>query len=133
MLTWARGRADRRAGRGRGAHRRGRLEERGAPARAVAPVFSLLDLRRRRRGTLPARAAPRRGEGHVAWVRGPHGGRAPRGGGGTPRRPEGGRGGDRAAGGSWQARSARDAPRGGENSRRPPPRVPGRLPAPRRH
>ncbi|CAA9492720.1 MAG: Putative Nudix hydrolase YfcD, partial [uncultured Rubrobacteraceae bacterium] len=126
----------RHSGRGdRGAGRRGRLEERGAPARAVAPVYSLLDLRRRcrHRRTQASRAAPRRDERHLAGVPGPHGGRAPGGGRGDARRPAGGRGGAGAARRSGQARAARRAPHGAGDTGGPRPGVPGRLPRPRRH
>src|SRR4028119_588017 len=105
MLTWRHGRTGRREGwRVRGADRRGRVEERGAPAGAVAPVLSLLGLRHGRRETVPTRAAPLRDEGHLAWLPGRDGGRAPGGGGGAAGRPAGSRGG---------ARSGRGAPEGG--------------------
>src|SRR5215213_4155891 len=79
-------------------HGGGRSEERGAPAWALAPLFSLLDLRFRCRRVLHAPPAARRHERYLAELSRRYRRRAPRGGGGDAGGSAGGRRGARPAG-----------------------------------
>src|SRR5918994_1367135 len=105
------GREGRYPGLPRGEDRRGRVEERGASAGAVAPLLSLLDLLFGDlvRGTAPLRAAAHRREGDLAEQTGRNCRRAcwSRGGGARGRAP-GDRGRAGPEGRAWRVGLARD-------------------------